>query len=179
MNQPWVYKCPASEPPSHLPPQPIPLGCPRALALSAVSCIRLGLVIYFTYGNVHISMLFSQIIPPSPPPTETKSLFFITVSLLLSQVQGHHPPLSKFHICVLIYCIGHSSILYWVQVKVSTRTSVYKNQVELLLPCSVHQSLMKWQEGCAWGSGPLHAPAARVGPGDPHCFGQPGGELWQ
>ena len=52
-------------------------GCP-------VSCIKLGSVIYFTYGNIHVSMLFSQIIPPPPSPTESKSLFFISESLLLS-----------------------------------------------------------------------------------------------
>ena len=40
-----------------------------------VSCIELGLVIYFTYftyGNIHVSMLFSQIIPLSLSPTESK-----------------------------------------------------------------------------------------------------------
>ena len=54
--------------PSHLPPHPILLGCPSAPALSAVLCIELGLIIYFTYGNIHVSMLFSQIIPPSQSP---------------------------------------------------------------------------------------------------------------
>ena len=34
--------------------------------------------------NAHVSMLFSQIIPLSPSPTESKSLFFTSVSLLLS-----------------------------------------------------------------------------------------------
>ena len=36
MNQPWVYMCPPSEPSSLFPPHPVPLGCPRALALSAL-----------------------------------------------------------------------------------------------------------------------------------------------
>ena len=33
-------------------------------------------------------MLFSQIILPSPSPTESKRLFYISVSLLLSRLQG-------------------------------------------------------------------------------------------
>ena len=56
------------------------LGCPS-------SYFKLPLAIYFTYGNVSVSKLFSQIIPPSPP-TESKSLFFTSVSRLLPCMQA-------------------------------------------------------------------------------------------
>ena len=44
--------------------------------------------------------------PPPPSPTESKILFYTSVSLLLSRIQGCHYHLSKFHIYVLVYCIG-------------------------------------------------------------------------
>ena len=52
---------------NHSPP-PSPL-CPSGLSQStgfgnSASCMELALVICFTYGNVQVSMLFSQIIPP-------------------------------------------------------------------------------------------------------------------
>ena len=74
---------------------PIPIPSPTSLstrflwvfpvhqARALVSCIQPGLVICFTIDNIHVSMLFSQNIPPSPSPTESKSLFCTSVSLFL------------------------------------------------------------------------------------------------
>ena len=45
-----------------------------------VSYIKLPLAIFFTYCNIYISMLFSQIIPASPSLTDSKNLFCVCVS---------------------------------------------------------------------------------------------------
>ena len=89
MNLPWVYMCspswsplpPAS--PSH-PPGSSQCTSPE----HPVSCLEPGLAIHFTCDNLHVSMPFSHIIPPSPSPTESKRLFYTSVSLLLSRIQG-------------------------------------------------------------------------------------------
>ena len=75
----WIshgFTCvPHPDAPSRLPPHPIPLGLPSAPAPSTwVSCIQPGLAICFILDNTHVLMLFSQIIPPSPSPIESKSL---------------------------------------------------------------------------------------------------------
>ena len=69
--------------------------------------IEPGLAICLTYDNIHVSTLPSQIIPPSPSPTESKRLLFTSVSFAISHI-GPSLHLSKFHIYVLVYSIGVS-----------------------------------------------------------------------
>ena len=80
----WIsheFTCvPHPEPPPTSFPIPslwvIPVHQPWAL----VSCIQAGLVICFTLDDIYVSMLFFQIIPPSPSPRVQKSILYICVS---------------------------------------------------------------------------------------------------
>ena len=78
-----------------------PVHQPRAL----VSCIPPGLVICFTLDNIHVLMLFSQNIPPSPSPTESKSLSCTSVSFSVLHIGLSLPSFKIPYVCV--------SVLYW------------------------------------------------------------------
>ena len=105
----WIshgFTCvPHPEPPSHLPPHPIPLGHPSAPALS--TCLMhptwTGDLFHpwqYTCFNVvlsdHPTFAFSHRVQ--------KSVLYIC--LFMSCIQGYRYHLSKFHIYALVYCIG-------------------------------------------------------------------------
>ena len=113
MNLPRMYTCSSYWTPLPPPSPYYPSGSFQCTSPEhPVSCIKPGLVICFTYDIIHVSMPFSQIIPPLPSPIESKRLFYTSVSLLLSCLQGYCYHHSKFHIYALVYCIGIFS--FWL-----------------------------------------------------------------
>ena len=106
MHPPRVYMCS----PSWIllpPPSPYhPSGSSQCTSSKLpASWFEHGLEICFLYDIIHVLMPFSQIIPASSPK-ESKMLFYTSLSLFLSHVQGCHYHFSKFHIYALVYCIG-------------------------------------------------------------------------
>ena len=106
LNLPWVYLCSPSWTPLPPPSPSHPSGSSSAPTLSILYYAlnldwRLVSHMIITCFNVIL-----HIIPPFPSPTESKRLFYTSVSLLLSHIQGYHYHLSKFHIYALVYCTG-------------------------------------------------------------------------
>ena len=84
MNQPQVHMCAPIQKPSTPPSPPHLSGLSQSTNFECTaSCIKLALVICFTCGNIHISMLFSQLIHHCLHP--------------------HSPKVCSLHLCLLCY----------------------------------------------------------------------------
>ena len=96
-----------------------------------VLCIEPGLATRFIHDILHVSMPFSQIIPTSPSPKESKRLFYTSVSLLLSRIQGYCYHLSKFHIYALLLLLLLLSLFSCVGLCATPETAAHQAPLSL------------------------------------------------
>ena len=106
MNHTGIHLPPPTLNPIPPPSPPHPSGLPQSTGFGCPAlCVQAALVIYFTHDSVRGSVLFSQVIPPSPSPTESKSLFVTSMFPLLPCMQDHWYHLFEFHCYALTYSI--------------------------------------------------------------------------
>ena len=85
---------------------PTRLGCHRALDLSCLChTANSHWLSILTYGNIYVSTLLSQIVPPSPSVTVSTSLFFMSVSVFLPCKEVHLEKAMALHSSTLAWKI--------------------------------------------------------------------------
>ena len=99
-------RVPNPEPLSHLPPRTIPLGHPSAPALSFLYPASSLDWRFISYMILYMFQCHSPKSSPTPSPTESKRLFYTSVSLWLSRIQGYRSNSSKE--CLHVQCLGSS-----------------------------------------------------------------------
>ena len=99
-------RVPHPEPPSYLPPHPIPQGHPSAPALNTVSHASnldrrsASHMMIYTFQHYPLKSSYPHLLPQSPKDCSLHLCLFCCLTY------SHRYHLSKFHIYALVYCIG-------------------------------------------------------------------------
>ena len=113
----WIHHghthVPHPEAPSHLPPHTIPLGHPSAPAPSILYPASNLDWWFISYMILYMFQCHSPNSSHPLPLPQSPRLFYTSVSLLLSRIQGYHYHLSKFHIYALVYCMMFFFLAYF------------------------------------------------------------------
>ena len=131
MNPPRVYTCSQSWTPLPSPSAYHPSGSSQCTSPNhPVSCIKPGLAIRFLYDIIHVSMPFSQIIPPLPLPQSPKDCSMFIAALFITARTWKQPicPLADEWIRKLWYIY---TMKYYSAIKKNTFESVLKRWMKL------------------------------------------------
>ena len=135
MNPPQVYTCSPSRTP--LPPPSLyhPSGSSQCTSpkhpVSNLDWQFISYMILYMFPWHSHKSSHSLPLPQSPKDCSIQCL--LTVSLLLSHIQGYHYHLSKFHIYALVYSIGFSSWLTSLCIIGSSFTHIIRTDSNVFL----------------------------------------------
>ena len=144
------------ESPSHPTPNPTSLGHRKAPRWATYAIGSFPLAVCSAHSRVHISVLFSQVIPPSSPTTPVSTKPFSTsVSPFLPCRQGHQYSLSRFHVCALIYgiCLSLSHLTLYDGLYISCITTdnpvlvSFTHTYRYTTSLSIHLSMVSYFPG--------------------------------
>ena len=111
MNQPCMYMCTSlSQNPLPPPSSSHPSGSSQCTGFECpVSCMELGLVIYFTYGNIHVSMYYILSNHPTLDFSHRvqKSILYICVSFAVLHIGSLLPSFWLTSLCVIGSSFNH------------------------------------------------------------------------
>ena len=93
-------------------PSPTLLGCHRAL--DWVSCVTQQFhLLSILHMVIYVSMLFSQFVPPSPSPTVSTSLLFMSASMLI--FDGYYRVRNADNFYIYFVFTKHADVSSWLQ----------------------------------------------------------------
>ena len=112
----WIHqgctRVPNPEPPSHLPPHTIPLGHSSAPAPSILYHVSNLDWQFISHMIIYMFQCHSPILShPRSLPQESKRLFYTSVSLLLSHIQGYHYSFSPWIWYIPLFSLFFSNLL--------------------------------------------------------------------